>query len=178
MSSRRALYRILGVGLRGRKCSISATLDTRRTLEVSLEGCSLVLLSVVVKRVDKVHLTEVLGTSIDASSVPVVFYATHSSRSSVIGNLGLNTSSCVAGPCSMEGIVTEIGAILEEASKRGMTRHGGSLSISKLSLSLSLGAYRISNRRIGLAGGRFRLLTFLVTGGNGVYSESRVLTGI
>lgn len=178
ISSRRSLYRVLGFGLRVRKCRMSATFDTRRTLGVSVTSCRLLLLSIVVNRVSKFGVTDVLGGRRGATSVPVVFLATGSARGSVLANFGLKTSSCVSGPFSVHRIITHIGTILHHASSgRGIPR-GRYLGCRALSLSAGHVGTSMSKRRIPLAGGRFRVLGLLLRGGKGIFSHRRVLSQV
>lgn len=178
ISSRRSLYRVLGFGLRGRKCFISATGSTRRTLGVRLARCGLLLLSIVVKRVSKFGVTGVLGGGGTATSVPVVFVATGSARGSAMAKFGLKTSSCVSGPFSLHRIVTHIGTILQHAdpARKGRTRRR--LRCGKLLISVAGGGIDVSNVRVSLAGGRFRVLLLLLRGGNHMFSHRSVLTGM
>lgn len=178
ISSRRSLYRVLGFGLRGRKCRMSATGSTRRTLGVSVDDCGLLLLSIVVKRVSKFGVTGVLGGSGGATRIPVVFVATGSARGSAIAKFGLKTSSCVSGPFSLHRIVTHIGTMLHHATAmraRGTPRR---VACRALAVSVAGGGMDVSSRRMTLAGGRFRVLFLLLRGGNHMFSHRSVLTQV
>lgn len=175
ISSRRSLYRVLGFGLRGRNCRISATGSTRRTLEVSVNDCDLLLLSIVVKRVSNFGVTDVLGGSGGATQVPVVFVATGSARGSAIANFGLKTSSCVSGPFSLHRITTHIGTMLEHAQRKRARRTPRRVICGALMLSVVGGGIYVSNRRTPLAGGRFRVLLLLLRGGKHMFSHRSVL---
>lgn len=178
ISSRRSLYRVLGFGLRGRNCRISATGSTRRTLGVSVDDCRLVLLSMVVKRVSNFGVTGVLGGSGGATGIPVVFVATGSARGSAIANFGLKTSSCVSGPFSLHRIVTHIGTMLQHATATRARETPRQLICRSLIVSVAGGGIDVSNRRIRLAGGRFRVLLLLMRGGKHMFSHRSVLAHV
>lgn len=162
-----------------RKCRISATGSTRRTLRVSVTSCSLLLLSIVVKNVDKFRLTGGLGRGPVATRIPVVFLATQSARGSALAKFGLNTSSCVSGPFSVHRIVMHVHTMLHHATRRGNdTSRPGIVNCRKLILSLSEGAIDVSNRTIPFAGARFRLLRLLLRRGNEIFSHRRLVSEI
>lgn len=177
MSSRRSLYRVLGFGLRVRKCVMSATGSTRRTLGLRLPHCGLVLLSIVVKRVSKFGVTDVVGGGGSARGVPVVFVATGSARGSALAKFGLKTSSCVSGPFSLHRIVVEMGTILQHATNM-RARIPRRLVCGKLSIGVPGGGMSVGGRRVSLAGGRFRVLLLLLRGRKHMFSHRSVLTGM
>lgn len=135
----------------------------------------LMVLSIVLPSFSKLSILRGVHESTIAGGIPIVLIATGKDRVSGIGNLSVNTSSCVAGPFSILRLVSEIHTVLHEysiSSERSM------VGLNRVIFSSSGRVMADYNRRYGLAFGRCRLLGCLLGGGKVTLAHRGVVLGI
>lgn len=163
------LYDCFGVG----RCRAVATASKVRTLGGVGVGPSVVLLSVGVPHVSKVRMYHLVH---DGILYPVLFLATEISRSSGVGKLLSNKSSCVAGPFDLQRLRTEVIAGVGERRER---RRGARCHfVSRVLVSCSRGVMTVTKREVRFAGVRCRVVRFLSVRPKRIFSGRHVCTRI
>lgn len=178
--SRRSCHRPLMCRLAHRKCSISTTSANRRNLRLFAgNNVSLILLSLVLPNVSNATLYHHVHRR---DHIPVVVLATGDTRVSGIINLRVNTSSCIAGPCSFHRLLTHVHTIVHHGRTTTRTSNAISSSVPLIYNSVTV---RINRRRIAMHNraiffplGRFRLLRCLVRGGNHIVAHRRLVSHV
>lgn len=171
--------RTVRVCLSRRKCRVLGTCSKVRTLRV-LRGrrIGLLVVSIVVPELSKVHTA--LGVH-RGGDLPVVVLSTGSRSASGVLKLGVNTSSCMAGPFGPLRLITQIGSRLEQFGRlnKATRRPGRAVcGMNNLRVGSSLGRMAMSKRFIGLAPVRCGVLLLLVGGRKGMFSVGRVCRSV
>lgn len=178
-SSSGSVMRTVSVCLARRKCRILGTCSNSRTVGMLGDGrISLLVVSIVVPQLSKVQTALGVQRGVD---LPVVVLSTGSRSTSGVLKLGVNTSSCVAGPFGPLRLMTEMGSRLEHCARlKDATESSGRdrFQAKKLIVESSLGRIAISNRGIGLAPVRCGVLLLLIGGRKGIFSVGRVCRGV
>lgn len=143
--------------LQGRGCAIDLISAKRGTLRV-FRRCNTGLIIVSVN-LPKISNCSIYSGVERASGTRVVVTATESSGRDALGNLRVNTSSCVYGPCSVSVLVTGVGNVFGQGCTLSRVMYSG-LGLGGIARALAIG-----RAPIGIARGRFRLLGLLIRGG-------------
>ncbi len=109
------------------RCEMCATAGNTRTLTgMPLIRPTVILDSIVVPRVHNSSLYITVGRGSRVSRVTIILVSTLSSRRDVIGNLGIGTSTCIAGPFSVRILRLAVRGLLRDEER--LRRHLVTLS--------------------------------------------------
>lgn len=178
--SRSNVHLAIGAFLRDRNCTISSFPGNSLLCSTFLSGRpSLIVLSIVVPKSDNFR---VAGGVHSVDSIPVVVLATGSDSVSCTANVGLNDSSCFAGPFDTVTLGVHMGTVLHHVgvSRRHLPTHRRRTALQVNSVRVSLTTVSIGRGKIslGLAPGRCGIFICLVRGGGHTISESRLLSSV
>lgn len=110
------------------------------------------------------------------SDIPIVFVSSTTSGVGVVVTVGVNKSSFITGPFSLDMLATGVRTLLEEACS--LSKGIPVLRREKTVLGLCSAAVACGKRGVRLAGGRFHVLRALVRGGKHIIDESALVAGL